>query len=358
MIDVIVLATVAAAWGVLAEFPLKYAIYYLTNEQAIAESSFVVRMGIVAACYIVITVPNDLLFPVLVMPAARINLENKVRETVSTTIMKTLIRVANSHADSLFAGSFRRVRQRAKDLVAIMSAILLGMRPEVATPQADMALMDVNHTWLQQLREVFVRMVAILFSVPICVRGFVLFVYLIYLLAWDLPYFAWVVFGGIILYATLTFWVGVVVSDLFRNKQDSYMAVTDNESPIFALLTRGTDRPLLSVFTRRKDAILAIKSYRNLRKTWKTYSADSMKAELRLLKLAIVRDLMLILTKVASVIVALHYVGEGKLDIGTAFVYWSWVGMAAEPFGKLVDLQKVLLDGLSYFERYEGIKGA
>lgn len=353
MMDVIVLATAAAAWGVLAEYPFKFALYYLTNPVGIESYALPIRLGLVALGYLFITVPNELLFPVLLLPAVRINLENKVRETVSTSIMKTLIRGANMHTSVL-----RRISRRARGMMSVISGSLLEMQPEPQVSATDAALAEVNHSWLQQLRVIFVQMVSILLGVPVCVRGMVLLGYLLYILTRDLPNLALVVAGGISLYAVLTIWAGVVVSDLFRNKQDSYIAVTDHESPIFALLTKSTDRPLSSFFSRRKDMLRTLKNYRDLRKTWRAFSSESMQAEMRLLKLAILRDLMLLLTKILSVVVALMYVGEHKLEFSTAVIYWSWIGMAAEPFGKLVDLQKILLDGLSYFERYEAVKRA
>jgi len=211
--------------------------------------------------------------------------------------------------------------------------------------------------WIQTSREQILNvLLSVVFEAPLYIRGLCILAYFLYI-AWTAPYFGIVAIGGIGLYGSVTYLIGILIGNLFHDKQVALMEVQKMEvQTCDELLKSKADRPATIIaFPRLRVVSSAKVSFGQLPGVWNTYVGTYITSEIRLLACNIfIRDLVLEVTRIVALAIALWYGSEGIITYGTAFFLFGLIGKAAEPFSLFGPLQKQLLDAQLFVDWYMG----
>ena len=316
MITGVMVSVLFAIVGAWADLPLQYAIDNLATKNPASTDSFADSAIKTAMYFVVVLGLCELVFPNL-QNALKVYLQNMVRMTVSVQVVRAM--------------------HRAKQ-------------------QRGFSLDEYSQMWLQQLRDMIANLVIVVFDAPFYVRGYFVHGYFILYLWGSVPMFVAASLLGVYLYGAVTIWIGVHVSHMYREKNEAFLALTDDEKAVFGLLNEKADGSILSWFVKGWALSNVKRDYRQMLKAWEIFLDAAISSELKLIALgAGVRDLIFLATKIITILIACWYVREGAITVGTMLFLWGLIGKAAEPFSLLVPLQKQLLEAQVCVNRFKTI---
>lgn len=287
-----------AFFGAIADLPAQYILDFAAHKGDYRDVQYQVFMNAAGAFLVIVTLAN------LFLPGVQLMLKAKMQTMLSQAMCM------NAIMGRLFMGPVKHIQPRLQ--------LTRDRVPEVAySMSADF--------WFY-------------------IRAILILGYFVRDMFPIMPGFVLAAIGGILLYGLITYVIGVLMSDLYDRKQKAHVTLSDRENEILGELDKARNETMV-VFNFFRGIKDTKENFDKLLCAWDDYTKAYIGAEVLLIKVnTFVRDLVLEVTKITSLLILAGYTYDGVITPGAMPLLVGLIPKGAEIFTLYSGLQKKLLD--------------